>query len=213
MKRPKVLLADDHAMVAEGLVNLLESDFELVGTVSNGRELVASAEKLGPDVIVADISMPSLNGLDAARQLKEADNPAKIVFLTMHADADLATEAFRAGASAYVVKHSAAEELIEAIHAVLEGRVYLSPSIQGEVLEAFMRGGGEPEKASIDLTSRQREILQLVAEGRTMKEIASQLNISSRTVESHKYETMERLGLKSTAELIQFCIKRGIVMP
>jgi DNA-binding NarL/FixJ family response regulator len=213
MKRPKVLLADDHAMVAEGLANILKSDFDLVGTVSNGRELVATATDIAPDVIVVDISMPSLNGLEAVRQLKKAENRAKIVFLTMHADADMATEAFRSGASGYVLKHSAGGELIEAIRAALDGRVYLSPSIQGEVLEAFIRGGGEPEKGVLELTSRQREILQLVAEGRTMKEIATQLGISTRTVESHKYDMMEKLGLKSTAELIQFAIKRGIVRP
>jgi DNA-binding NarL/FixJ family response regulator len=212
MKRSRILLADDHAMVVEGLVSILKSDFELVGTVSDGRELVASAEELVPDVIVADISMPSLNGLEAARQLKQSGNRAKIIFLTMHADADLAKEAFRSGASGYVLKHSAGGELIEAIRAVLSGKVYLSPSIQGEVLEAFMRGAGESEKATEALTPRQREILQLVAEGKTMKEIASQLNISTRTVESHKYDMMEKLGLKTTAELIQFAIKRGIVM-
>jgi DNA-binding NarL/FixJ family response regulator len=213
MKRPRVLLADDHAMVAQGLEKILKSEFDLVGTVGDGRELVASAEKLTPDVIIADISMPSLNGLEAVRQLKEAENRAKVIFLTMHADADLATEAFRAGASGYVLKHSAAEELIESIRQVLAGRVYVAPSIEGEVLEAFMRGGGKPEKAMMDLSPRQREILQLVAEGRTMREIASQLNISIRTVESHKYDMMEKLGLKSTAEVIQFAIKRGIVAP
>jgi RNA polymerase sigma factor (sigma-70 family) len=213
MKRPKILLADDHAMVVEGLAGILKSDFELVGMVRDGRELVASAEELVPDVIVADISMPSLNGLEAARQLKKSENRAKIVFLTMHADADLAKEAFRSGASGYVLKHSAGGELIEAIREVLAGKVYLSPSIQGEVLEAFMRGADVSEKATEDLTPRQREILQLVAEGKTMKEIASQLNISTRTVESHKYDMMEKLGLKTTAELIQFAIKRGIVMP
>ena len=152
MKRPTVLLADDHAMVTEGLVNILKSDFDLVGTVSDGRELVAAAEELGPDVIVADISMPSLNGLEAVRQLKENDNRAKVVFLTMHADADLATEAFRAGASGYVLKHSAAEELIESIHEVLEGRVDLTASIQGEVLEAFMRD--DPEMRTVLVTER-----------------------------------------------------------
>ena len=155
--------------------------------------------------------MPSLNGLDAVRQLKKKNEKTKVVFLTMHSDADLATEAFRAGASGYLLKQSAGEELITAIHTVLKGRVYLTPLIQQEVLEAFMKAGGEPDKASVELTARQREVLQLVAEGRTMKEIATALNVSTRTVESHKYDLMEKLGLQTTAELIQYAIKRGVV--
>ena len=173
--------------------------------------MLLAAEELQPDVIVADITMPSLNGLDAVRQLKKKNARAKVVFLTMHSDADLATEAFRAGASGYLLKQSAGEELITAIHTVLKGRVYLTPLIQQEVLEAFMKAGGEPERASVELTARQREVLQLVAEGHTMKEIASALSVSTRTVESHKYDLMEKLGLQTTAELIQYAIKRGIV--
>lgn len=210
MKR-RVLLADDHEIVVEGLRRILEPRFDLVAAVADGRALLVEAEKLRPDVIVTDISMPSLNGLDAVRQLKKRGVKAKIVFLTMHADADLATEAFAAGAAGYVLKSSAGRELIEAIDTVLDGRVYLTPSIQQGVLEAFMKAGGEPENASIELTQRQREVLQLVAEGRTMKEIASTLDVSPRTVESHKYDLMQKLGMKTTAELIHYAIKRSII--
>ena len=211
MKR-RVLLADDHEIVVEGLKRILETKYELVAAVADGLELVAEAEKLRPDVIVTDISMPLLNGLDAVRQLKKKKGlRAKIVFLTMHADADLATEAFAAGAAGYVLKSSAGRELVDAIDTVLAGRVYLTPHIQQGVLEAFMKAGGEPEKASIELTQRQREVLQLVAEGLTMKEIASTLDVSPRTVESHKYDLMQKLGVKTTAELIHYAIKRNII--
>ena len=210
MKR-RVLLADDHEIVVEGLRRILESKFDVVAAVGDGRALLAEAEKLRPDVVVTDISMPTLNGLDAVRQLKKKGVKAKVVFLTMHADSDLATEAFAAGAAGYVIKSSAGRELLEAIDTVLDGRVYLTPRIQQSVLEAFVKAGGEPEKASIELTKRQREVLQLVAEGLTMKEIASALDVSPRTVESHKYDLMQRLGVKTTAELIQYAIKRSII--
>jgi len=209
--RARVLLADDHTIVTEGLKSILEPEFELVGTVQDGRAMLVAAEKLRPDVIVADITMPSLNGLDAVRLLKKKTARTKVVFLTMHRDADLATEAFRAGASGYLLKQSAGEELITAIHTVLQGRVYVTPVLQQEVLESFMGAGADPSRGSEKLTARQREVLQLVAEGHTMKEIASALNVSNRTVESHKYDLMERLGLETTAQLIQYAIKRGIV--
>ncbi len=211
MTRPRVPLADDHTIVTEGLKSILEPEFELVGTVEDGRAMLLAAEELQPDVIIADITMPSLNGLDAVRQLKKKNQKAKVDFLTMHSDADLATEAFRAGASGYLLKQSAGEELITAVHTVLKGQVYLTPLIQQEVLEAFMKAGSEANKASVELTARQREVLQLVAEGRTMKEIATALNVSTRTGESHKYDLMEKLGLQTTAELIQYAIKRGVV--
>ena len=210
MKR-SVLLADDHEIVVEGLRKILEPKFNLVATVLDGRELLTEAERLKPDVIISDISMPSLNGLDAVRQLRKRGIDAKVVFLTMHADADLATEAFAAGATGYVLKSSAGRELIEAVTTVLEGRVYLTPSIQPGVLEAFMKSGGKPDKAAIELTERQREIVQLIAEGKTMKEIASVLNVSPRTVESHKYDLMRKLGVETTAELIQYAIKRNMI--
>jgi DNA-binding NarL/FixJ family response regulator len=209
--RPRVLLADDHTIVTEGLKSILDTEFELVGTAEDGRALLAAAEKLQPDVIVADITMPRLNGLDAVRALKKRNHRTKVVFLTMHSDPELASEAFRVGASGYLLKQSAGEELITAIHAVLQGEVYVTPELKQEVLETFMRAGSEPERTSVKLTARQREVLQLVAEGHTMKEIASALNVSTRTVETHKYDVMEKLGIETTAELIQYAIKRGII--
>lgn len=211
MTKTKVLLADDHTIVAEGLRSLLEGEFELVGSVSDGRALLEAARNLNPDVIVADISMPLLNGLDAARQLKRDGATAKIVFLTMHAEAQLAAEAFRAGASGYLLKSSAGEELIAAIHEVTKGRAYVTPLITKDVLSFLIGAARQPEQPAIKLTPRQREVLQLVAEGRTMKEIASILNISTRTVESHKYEMMETLGVQTNAELVQYAIKLGLV--
>jgi DNA-binding NarL/FixJ family response regulator len=211
MSKPRVLLADDHTIVAEGLRSLLEDEFEFVGAVSDGRALLEAARNLSPDVIVADISMPLLNGLDAARQLKRDGVTAKIVFLTMHAEAQLAAEAFRAGASGYLLKSSAGEELITAIHEVIKGRAYVTPLITRDVLSFLMDTGRQPEQPADKLTPRQREVLQLIAEGRTMKEVASILNISARTVESHKYEMMEALGIQTNAELVQYAIKIGLV--
>src|SRR5499433_2836843 len=211
MNKTRVLLADDHTIVAEGLRSLLEDEFEFVGAVSDGRALLDAAQKLKPDVIVADISMPLLNGLDAVRQLKREGVTAKIVFLTMHAEAQLAAEAFRAGASGYLLKSSAGEELITAIHEVVKGRAYVTPLITKDVLNFLMGAARQPDQPSVNLTPRQREVLQLVAEGRTMKEIASVLNISTRTVESHKYEMMEALGVQTNAELVQYAIKIGLV--
>src|SRR5262245_53785679 len=207
MSKTKVLLADDHTIVAEGLRSLLEDEFDLVGAVNDGRALLEAARNLNPEVIVADISMPLLNGLDAARQLRRDGVAAKIVFLTMHADVQLAAEAFRAGASGYLVKQSAADELITAIHEVVKGRAYISPLITKDVLNFLMGAAQGPGRQAVRLTPRQREVLQLVAEGRTMKEIASILNISTRTVESHKYEMMEALGVQTNAELVQYAIK------
>jgi DNA-binding NarL/FixJ family response regulator len=207
----RVLLADDHEIFVEGLQRILEPRFELVGAVRDGRALLDEAERLRPDVIVTDVAMPRLNGLDAVRQLRKRGVRTKVVFLSMHADPDLVTEAFRAGASGYVLKSAAARELLEGIEAVLAGKVFLSPAIEQPVLEAFMRSGGDRGKASVELSERQREVLQLVAEGRTMKEIASTLGISPRTAEAHKYDLMEKLGIKTTAELIQWAIMRGVI--
>ena len=201
MRRPSVLLADDHTIVLEGLRGLLEPEFDLVGTVSDGRALLTAAEKLRPDVIVIDISMPLLNGIEAARQLKKAHADTKIIFLTMHDDATYATRAMEAGASGYVLKHSAASELVKAIREALEGKEHFAP----DYARTTLRG-----KAALELTPRQREVLQLVAEGRSAKEIASVLNISARTVEFHKYRMMEDLGLHTNADLIQYAIKHGI---
>src|SRR5262249_54079045 len=209
MNKTSVLLADDHTIVAEGLRSLLEGEFEFVGTVGDGRALLDAARKLKPDVIVADISMPLLNGLDAVRHLKRDGSTAKIIFLTMHTEPQLAAEAFRAGASGYLLKSSAGEGLITAIHEVVTGRAYVTPLITKDMVTFYMDTAREPEQTTVKLTPRQREVLQLVAEGRTMKEVASILNISARTVESHKYEMMEALGVQTNAELVQYAIKIG----
>ncbi len=211
MRRPRVLLADDHKIVAEGLRRLLEPEFELVGIVEDGRALVAAAQKLNPDVIVADISMPLLNGIEAVRQLKKGTSQAKVVFLTMHLDVTYTTRALEAGASGYVLKHSAPSELITAIREALKGRIYLTPMIAKDVLESYMVESHQRRKAVLELTPRQREVLQLLSEGRSAKEIASILDISTRTVEFHKYRLMESLGLCTNAELFQYAIKHGIV--
>jgi DNA-binding NarL/FixJ family response regulator len=206
--RTKVLLADDHAIVAEGLATLLKDHFELVGVVGNGSELIDAARKLRPDVIVADISMPVVSGLEALRRLKAARSNAKVVFLTMHADAQLATEAFRAGACGYVLKQSAGEELIGALHEVLQGRTYLTPLITKDVIANLTESTPEP---AVKLTPRQREVLRLIAEGRRMKEIGAILELSTRTVETHKYEMMRALKAESTAELVRYAIQIGLV--
>ncbi|HEU4387179.1 MAG TPA: response regulator transcription factor [Blastocatellia bacterium] len=211
MSRTRVLLAEDHAIVAEGLQSLLEDDFELVATVGDGRALVDAASRLKPDVIVADISMPLLNGLDACRQIKKDGLRSKIVFLTMHADVPLAKEAFRSGASAYLLKRSASKELITAIREVENGRRYVTPLITDDPITFLIEAESSAQEQAISLTPRQREVLQLIAEGRTMKEIAAILNISSRTVASHKYKMMESHGVRTTPELVQYAIKLGLV--
>ena len=211
MTQPRVLLADDHAMVLAGLCKILEPEYDLVGTAGDGRELLELAASLKPDVVVVDISMPLLNGLDAVRQLKKTDSSVKVVFLTMHADVDFATEAFRAGASGHLLKHSAVEELPKAINAALQGRVYITPLVAKGVLSSLMDSPAPTPRQGADLTSRQREVLQLVAEGRTIKEIAGILNVSPRTVEFHKTNLVKVLGVRTTAELTRYAVKRGIV--
>jgi DNA-binding NarL/FixJ family response regulator len=210
MGRPRVLLADDHTLLLGAFENLLRPHCDVVGQVSDGRALVAAAEKLKPDVIVLDISMPLLNGLEAARQIRHAQRNVKLVFLTMHEEAELAAEAFRAGASAYLLKRSAASELHLAICEVMKGRSYITPLITEGVVGSLMKAG-EPHKPSQELTPRQREVLQLLAEGHTMKEIASVLSVTLRTVAFHKYSMMEHLQVKSTAELVQYAVKHHIV--
>ena len=210
MKRARVLLADDHKIIMEGLRSLLEPEFELAGTVEDGRALVAAAQELNPDVVVADISMPLLNGIEAVRQLKKAGSRAKVIFLTMHPDATYATRAFEAGASGFVLKHSASSELLTAIREALKGRTYITPMIAKDLMHAYKGGPPRRRKPGPKLTARQREVLQLVAEGFSAKEIASMLNISARTVEFHKYRIMEDLNLRTIAELIQYAVKHGI---
>ena len=208
MSRPKLLLADDHTMFSQGLQSLLEDEFDLVGAVGDGVALVEAATRLKPDVIVVDISMPVMNGFDAVRQLKKQGVTAKIIFLTMHADDRLLAEAFRCGGAGYVLKQSAGEELIEGIKQVLAGNKYVTPLIASEWAENL--SSRVPSVQKLTLTPRQREVLQLVIEGCTMREIATRLGISTRTAESHKYEMMEGLGVETTAELIQYAVKLGL---
>jgi len=208
-KRIRVLLADDHKIVLDGLRSLLEPEFELAGTVGDGRALVSAAEKLRPDVIVVDISMPLLNGIEAVRQIKKLDKQVKVVFLTMHPDVTYAIRAFEAGASGYVLKHSASSELVTAIHEAIKGRTYVTPMIAGELVQAYKGGSYRQAEEGQQLTQRQREILQLLVEGNSAKEVANLLNISPRTVEFHKYNIMSKLKLKSVSALIQYAIKQG----
>lgn len=211
MDKARILLADDHKIVAEGLRSLLEPEFELIGIVEDGRELIAKAKELHPDVIIADITMPSLNGIDAISQLKKTGLRAKVVFLTMHHDVLYAKRAFDAGASGFVLKHSAPTELVTAIREALKGRTYVTPIIAEELIKSYKETKPGDKNGLGKLTSRKREVLQLLVEGKSAKEIASVLNISARTVEFHKYQMMEVLGIQTTAELIQFAIKQGIV--
>jgi len=206
MKRPRILLADDHTMLLEAFKALLEPEFEIVGTVTDGRALLAEFSRLNPDVVLMDISMPLLNGLDAGRQLKLRQRSVKLIYVTMNPDPDLAGEALRLGASGYVLKSSAASELTQAIREALRGRSYITPLIARDVVGSLIERREGPE-----LTPRQREVLQLLAEGRSMKEVGNILNVAPRTVAFHKYKMMEQLKLKTSAELVQFAVKQGVV--
>jgi DNA-binding NarL/FixJ family response regulator len=211
MMKPRVLLADDHRILAEGVRGLLEPEFELVGIVSDGRELVEAAMRLRPDVIVADISMPSLNGIDAVAQIRQAGVSCRVVFLTMQRDVSYARRAMEACASGYVLKHSAHDELVEAIREALRGHTYVTPVLAGELLRSYREEGPQPADAARRLTPRQREVLQLSAEGRSAKEVASLLHISSRTAEFHRARVMKGLGVRTTAELVQYAIRNGLI--
>ena len=208
--RRRVLLADDHTLLLEAFEKLLEHDFTVVGAVSDGRALLSAAAELKPDVIVLDIAMPLLNGLDAARQLKKTMPAIKLIFLTMNEDPNVASEAFRAGASGYLLKTSAASELTKAIKEALCGRSYVTPVITQGMAESFIRQPGDDWDAP-KLTPRQREVLQLLAEGRSMKEAAKILNVTPRTVAFHKYRMMKEFSLKNNADLIRFALREHIV--
>lgn len=208
-QRARVLIADDHAIVREGLVSLLKDRFDVVGAVSNGVSLLAEADRVRPDVVVTDLSMPGLNGIEALRLLKARQPHLGVVVLTMHAEAKLATEVLRAGASGFVVKQSSGEELVSAITDVLRGRIYLTSALTRDVLE---RVSGTRREADTQLTARQLEVLRLIAEGRRMKEIGTVLNLSTRTVEGHKYAMMQVLGVQSTAELVRYAIEHRLVV-
>ncbi len=211
MKRIKILLADDHAVVLEGLRRILRQPrFEIAGAVGDGRALLQAAAELNPDVIVVDVSMPLLNGIEAARQLRRSGNQVKIVFLSMHPEVTYATEALAAGGTGYVLKSSAGEELVTAIHEVLKGNLYLTPSL-AEPVRQSLEGRSPSRKSATGLTPRQREVLQLLAEGRAVKEIAELLHISPRTVEFHKYSIMEAIGAHTVAELARYAAKHGLV--
>jgi DNA-binding NarL/FixJ family response regulator len=210
--KPTVVLADDHAILTEGLRTLLGEAFQVVAIVHNGREALQAVRTLHPAVIVLDISMPQLNGLDTVREMRTFDQKIKIVFLTMHTELDFVREAFDLGASAYVLKHSASLDLHRAIERALQGRTYITPGIVENGVEGlFGRVRGE-RTMSENLTSRQREVLQLLAEGRSAKEAAAILNLSSRTIEFHKYRLMKQLGLQTTAQLTQFAIRKKIIV-
>ena len=209
MGRPRVLLADDHELLLGAFEKLLSPECDIVGQVTNGRALVEAAEKLKPEVIVLDIAMPQLNGLEAGRKIKQSLRDVKLVFLTMNEDSDLAAEAFRAGASGYLLKRSAASELPKAIREVTQGRSYVTPLVTEGLVESLLRV--DENGGSHELTARQREVLQLLAEGNSMKEVAAVLKLTPRTVAFHKYQMMEQLQIKSTAELIRYAVRHHIV--
>jgi DNA-binding NarL/FixJ family response regulator len=209
MRRPSILLADDHTLVADAFRKLLEADFEVIGAVEDGHALLDVAAAQQPDVILLDISMPLLNGIDAARRLKQALPRTKLLFVTMHADPAYVAEAFRAGASGYVLKRSAAAELLQAIRTVLDGQHYVTPLVTKEVVQTLL-SNPSGEIGQVPLSPRQREVLQLVAEGHSLKEIADILRISVKTVEFHKSQIMAQLNLRTTAELTKYALAHGL---
>ena len=209
--KPRLLLADDHTLLLEGIRLLLEPEFDLVGSVEDGQALLAAAKTLKPDVILLDISMPLLNGIDAARQLRKLLPSARLIFVTMHAGADYVAEAFRAGAMGYLLKRAAASELLTAIRTVLKGNYYMSPLITHNTLELLISSSKPEGKFPERVTPRQREVLQLVAEGRSRKEIAGILNISVKTVEFHKAKLMRELNLQTVADFTRYAIEHGII--
>ena len=210
MKRPRVLLADDHRLLREAFAQLLSPTCNVVGAVADGRALLAAAKELRPDVVVVDIAMPLLNGLDAARQLRRLMPDVKVIFLTVSEDADVAAQAFRIGACGFLLKNSAASELLQAIQDAVRGRSYVSPQLTQELVASLI-DTTETVKNPEELSSRQREVLQLFAEGYSMKQIGRILKITPRTVAFHKYRMMEQLGIGSSAELVQFAVKQHVV--
>lgn len=210
MSKPRVLLADDHTLVLEGFKKLLEEYCQVVGSAEDGRALLDAAKRLRPDIIVLDISMPKLNGLDAARRLRKIVPQARLIFVTVHADSDYVNQAFQAGASGYLLKRSAGSELLQAVQAVASGNYYITSLIAKDFVQSTLTGAVPSMTDPNRLTIRQREILQLVAEGLTLKEIASTLGLSPKTVEYHKSKLMEQLSLHTTAELTKFALTHGL---
>jgi DNA-binding NarL/FixJ family response regulator len=208
--KARILLADDHTLVAEAIKRLLEPEFEVVGVVADGRSLVREASSLKPDVVLVDLNMPMLNGLDASEQLKSANPGMKIIVLTMNEDAEIAAQTMRTWASGYLLKKSAGSELVKAVREVLRGGKYITPALEEVLAELCTREPRYPEVGRV-LTQRQREVLQLLAEGRTMKEAAAILNVAARTVAFHKYRIMQDFGLANNSELLRFAIKQRVV--
>ena len=211
MRIPCVIVADDHSVVLAGIRGLLADFCEVIETVGDGRALVDAASRWRPDLIILDISMPLLNGIDAARQIKKGWPEAKLLFLSMHASPVYLREALNAGGSGYLLKSSAAEELRTAIETVLRGEIYLTPAFGREILQGLLTPSGRPPRGSVQLTDRQRQILQLIAEGRSNKEIASLLKVSVKTIEFHRSRIMTKLGVHTAAELATFAMREGIV--
>lgn len=210
MRRYTMLLADDHAIVTDGLARLLQdADFDVVGAVRNGQNLIDAAKRLRPDVIITDLSMPGLSGLDVLARLKAECLDSKVIVLTMHNDADLATEVVRSGAAGFLLKESAGDELLTAVRLALQGKVYITPTVMKDVIER-MSGPAKPREPQ--LTPRQLDVLRLIVKGQRMKEIADNLGLSTRTVEGHKYEMMETLGVTSTAQLVRYALDRHLIV-
>lgn len=209
MSKPRVIIADDHTMLVEAFEKLLSPECDVVAKVADGRALLAAVNELKPDVVVLDLSMPLLNGLDAARQIKQTHPTVRIVFVTMNEDPDLAAQAFRIGGAAYLLKRSAGSELLTAIREAMRHRSYVTPLVTEGMLGSLMHAQSEP--STPQLTARQREVLQLLAEGKSMKEVASILNVAPRTVAFHKYRMMEQLKIKTNAELIQYAIRHHVI--
>jgi DNA-binding NarL/FixJ family response regulator len=209
MSKPRVIIADDHTMLVEAFEKLLSPECEVVAKVADGRALLAAVNELRPDVVVLDLSMPLLNGLDAARQIKQSHPTVRLVFVTMNEDPDLAAQAFRIGGAAYLLKRSAGSELLTAIREAMRHRSYVTPLVTEGMLGSLMHAQSEP--STPQLTARQREVLQLLAEGKSMKEVASILNVAPRTVAFHKYRMMEQLKIRTNAELIQYAIRHHVI--
>jgi DNA-binding NarL/FixJ family response regulator len=209
MSKPRVIIADDHTMLVEAFEKLLSPECDVVAKVADGRALLAAVDQLHPDVVILDLSMPLLNGLDAARQIKQAHPSVRLVFVTMNEDPDLAAQAFRIGGAAYLLKRSAGSELLTAIREAMRHRSYVTPLVTEGMLGSLMHSQAEP--STPQLTARQREVLQLLAEGKSMKEVASILNVAPRTVAFHKYRMMEQLKIKTNAELIQYAIRHHVI--
>ena len=207
--RPRIVIADDHLLMAQALEHLLARDFDIVATVGDGRALLTAAADLKPDLVVVDIGMPLLNGLEAGQQLKTQHPEIRIIYLTQNRDPRLAAEALHRNASGYLLKDAAASELVAAIRAALDGRLYVSPAIAGDLADEAL----STDTRSRALSAREREVLQLLAKGKSMKEVAAALDISPRTVEFHKYRLMDRLGVKTNAELVQYAVRTGLISP